>query len=250
MEAIDFLASDNYIIYNKSIAKEYGIEEAIVLGAMCGYQRGFGSGEFYRDEEQIAEDTGLTIYAIRKAKKTLQNAGILIITKKGMPARHYFKINTVMLFQRTSGNENTTTSGNENITTSGNENTTTNYNNKNNNKNNNKVYIEVVDYLNLKTGKKFRVDSKPTQKLINGRIAEGYTIDDFKKVIDNKVADWLNDDKFNQYLKPDTLFCPKHFESYLNQTRKKSYKDEQYENYDFKKIEEHYKKLEDDGLPF
>jgi hypothetical protein len=44
---------------------------------------------------------------------------------------------------------------------------------------------------------------------------EGFTVGDFKKVIDNKTAEWL-DTKMEQYLRPETLFGTK-FESYLNQ---------------------------------
>jgi hypothetical protein len=40
-------------------------------------------------------------------------------------------------------------------------------------------------------------------------------------VIDNKVASWKNHKKYNSFLRPETLFCPKHFESYLNEKPKK-----------------------------
>ena len=47
------------------------------------------------------------------------------------------------------------------------------------------------------------------------RLKEGYTIDDFKTVIDKKVSGWLGTE-FEQYLTPQTLFGSK-FEKYLNQ---------------------------------
>jgi predicted phage replisome organizer/uncharacterized phage protein (TIGR02220 family) len=74
----------------------------------------------------------------------------------------------------------------------------------------------ILDYLNEKTGRNYKATSKATQKHINARFAEGYTEDDFKKVIDNKVAEWLHDPKMQTYLRPDTLFGTK-FDSYLNQ---------------------------------
>ena len=49
------------------------------------------------------------------------------------------------------------------------------------------------------------------------RLAEGFTIDDFKKVIDVKCAQWLNDPNMKKYLRPETLFKASHFESYLNE---------------------------------
>lgn len=76
---------------------------------------------------------------------------------------------------------------------------------------------EIIEYLNKKTGKNFKHNAKATQRNINGRLSDGYTIDDFKRVIDVKCDEWLGDKKMEQYLRPETLFSPSHFESYLNQ---------------------------------
>ena len=76
--------------------------------------------------------------------------------------------------------------------------------------------IDIVDYLNLKSGKNFHATSKKTKELIHARLREGFTVDDFKTVIDKKVAEWKDDSRMNQYLRPETLFGTK-FESYLNQ---------------------------------
>lgn len=76
-------------------------------------------------------------------------------------------------------------------------------------------YQEVVEYLNQKTGKNFKHTSKVTQRHIRARLAEGFTVNDFKQVIDNKCNDWLRDQKMKEYLRPETLFGTK-FESYLN----------------------------------
>ena len=76
-------------------------------------------------------------------------------------------------------------------------------------------YDEVIQYLNEKCGTKYRADSAATKRLINARFDEKYTLDDFKKVIDGRVAAWKGDAKMNEYLRPSTLFGTK-FESYLN----------------------------------
>lgn len=150
-DLVNLLATNNYIVYNQVIAKKLGVEEAVLLGVLCSYQKYFDGEEFYREEDKLAEDTSLSVYAIRKAKQHLKDAGVLEITKKGLPAQHYFKIHPEKIFEisttsgneniATGGNENNSTSGNENITTSGNEIVTTIYNTNNNTKNNNK-YIE------------------------------------------------------------------------------------------------------------
>jgi uncharacterized phage protein (TIGR02220 family) len=74
---------------------------------------------------------------------------------------------------------------------------------------------EIVEYLNLKAETKYRATGKATQKHINARLKEGYTVEDFKTVIDKKVAEWVGTE-FEKYLRPETLFGSK-FENYLNQ---------------------------------
>lgn len=74
---------------------------------------------------------------------------------------------------------------------------------------------EVVDYLNQAAGTAFRKTSKDTKKHIRARLNDGYTLDDFKVVIDHKVAEWKGTE-FEKFLRPSTLFGSK-FESYLNQ---------------------------------
>lgn len=78
----------------------------------------------------------------------------------------------------------------------------------------------VIEYLNNKSGKNFKCNSKNSKKHIHARFCEGFTIDQFKKVIDTKVSKWLNDPKMEDYLRPETIFGTK-FESYLNESKSK-----------------------------
>lgn len=81
-------------------------------------------------------------------------------------------------------------------------------------------YVEIVFYLNEKTGKKFSHKSEANKRLINGRFSEGRTLEDFKQVIDLKCEQWLNNSDMNKYLRPDTLFSQKNFEKYVNEKPK------------------------------
>lgn len=73
----------------------------------------------------------------------------------------------------------------------------------------------IVSYLNEKSGKHFTPSAKETIKVIEARIKDGYTLENFKKVIDTKCVKWLNTE-FEDYLRPITLFGNK-FNSYLNE---------------------------------
>lgn len=85
---------------------------------------------------------------------------------------------------------------------------------KSNNKEN--IIKEIINYLNTKAKTNYSYKTKKTVSFINGRIEEGYTLEQFKQVIDKKCNEWIDTD-MEKYLTPDTLFRPSNFEKYLNQ---------------------------------
>lgn len=74
---------------------------------------------------------------------------------------------------------------------------------------------EIIQHLNMRTGAKYKSNTAKTKQLINARLNEGFTLDDFKTVIDKKCVEWCGTE-FEKFLRPNTLFGTK-FESYLNQ---------------------------------
>ena len=76
---------------------------------------------------------------------------------------------------------------------------------------------DIIDYLNILTNSKYKYNTKSTVSKIKARLKEGFTIDDFKTVIDKKTKQWKNDTRMASYLRPETLFSAEHFESYLNE---------------------------------
>lgn len=75
---------------------------------------------------------------------------------------------------------------------------------------------EIIKYLNLVASTGYRINAKKNLEPIMARLKEGYTMEDFKRVIDVKVAKWINDPKMISFIRPETLFGPK-FEGYLNE---------------------------------
>lgn len=82
------------------------------------------------------------------------------------------------------------------------------------------VYKNIIAYLNEKAGTRYKHTTGKTRSFIHARLAEGFTFDDFKVVIDKKCADWMGTD-YEKYLRPETLFSPK-FEGYLNEKPRKA----------------------------
>lgn len=97
-------------------------------------------------------------------------------------------------------------------------------------------FKEIIDYLNEKTGKRYSHTANKNQDLIRARWNEGFRLEDFKSVIDTKVAEWNNDSKMAQYLRPATLFSNK-FDDYLNQAPIKKEKKTNDNNLSFEELE-------------
>ena len=79
---------------------------------------------------------------------------------------------------------------------------------------------QIIDYLNKKTQSNFKAKTEATKKSIIARLKEGYTVEDFFRVIDAKVKDWSDDPDMREYLRPQTLFRPSNFEAYLNEANR------------------------------
>ena len=74
----------------------------------------------------------------------------------------------------------------------------------------------IISILNSVCRTNYKPTSRKTIDLIHARMKEGFTVDDFKIVIEKKYAEWGQDHKMAMFLRPETLFGTK-FESYLNQ---------------------------------
>ncbi len=74
---------------------------------------------------------------------------------------------------------------------------------------------KIISHLNEKLGSAYKATTRSTLTHINARFSEGFTLEDFIKVIDKKCDEWGKDEKMQRFLRPETLFGTK-FESYLN----------------------------------
>jgi uncharacterized phage protein (TIGR02220 family) len=76
--------------------------------------------------------------------------------------------------------------------------------------------IEVLNFLNLKTGRKFRL-VPANLKLIIARLKSGASVIDCKQVIAKKRREWIGQTEMSEYLRPKTLFNATNFEQYLGE---------------------------------
>ena len=93
------LSTDGFIQVNKALIKKLGLHEAILIGEFCAEynyweeRNMLDDGYFYSTRDNIEENTGLSEHYQRKALSTLYELGIVIIEKRGLPAKNYYKIN-------------------------------------------------------------------------------------------------------------------------------------------------------------
>lgn len=94
------LSSSKYIIVNKDLIKMLGLNEAIILGELCSEYTYWESanqlddkGYFYSTRENIENNTGINAHFQRIAMKNLEEKGILLSKKMGIPCKKYYKIN-------------------------------------------------------------------------------------------------------------------------------------------------------------
>lgn len=84
--------------------------------------------------------------------------------------------------------------------------------------------IDVCTFFQSETGKRLvlkdtdaKIKAGNKYKLINARIKEGATIEDCKAVIKFKNKEWRNDSKMKQYIRIQTLFNKRNFDTYLDE---------------------------------
>lgn len=176
--------------------------------------------QYYTNDQLMIDLNCNSNKTIIKIKKELKDAGLMTEVRQGMnlPNRIYLEAlngsveNTFQEVQKVHlGNVENTLSEVQKVHTIKTENTKTE-------NNNNKLLIckEVISYLNLKAKKNFKFDTASHHKFIKARLKEGYTLEDFKKVVDIMSAKWIGTE-YEQYLQPQTLFGNK-MDNYLNTT--------------------------------
>ena len=166
-----------------------------------------GESSFNGSRQYLCDFTGATKPTIDRALSELREMNLLIKTSKRINdvIHNEYKANLEALKGFTTGKE--TLPPDKNSLQGGSKETLPN---------NELLYIkEIINYLNSATSSNYRYQSKATQRLINARLNDGFTVDDFKAVIDKKTKEWKGTE-MEKYIRPETLFGTK-FESYLNQ---------------------------------
>jgi len=98
------LSSTAFLILNKQLARQIGLNAAILLADLISKEEyfinnGMTDSWFFNTESNIEEDTTLNPYTQRKCIKILKEKGFIEVKRKGIPAKQYFKINEEQVLQ-------------------------------------------------------------------------------------------------------------------------------------------------------
>ena len=99
------IISTNFIMTNRDIIAEFGVNSAVMLGELYGRMNYFRKrnelkfGYFFATKESIEKSTRLSPYKQRKATSILQTAGILNVKHIDIPPKTYYKINEEKLMK-------------------------------------------------------------------------------------------------------------------------------------------------------
>ncbi|PEO48119.1 conserved phage C-terminal domain-containing protein [Bacillus pseudomycoides] len=224
---------ENILVVPKIFVKLTGdLTTAILLNQIVFYsdKSKRTDGYFYKSHKEWEEEICLTKRQVSYSTAKLKEMGLVetkLMKANGAPTLHY-KLDYDKLVQwivtncNNGKSQNVTIDSNnmsQSLTEITTENTTLKDNMPSDQKERSKdciPYEDIISYLNEKAGKSYKHKTAKTRTLIKARFKDGFTIDDFKQVIDIKTSQWLTDSNMNQYLRPETLFGTK-FEGYLNE---------------------------------
>lgn len=262
-DELDRRFKDGYGIIFRSVMRDTNL--TIGAKAVYAYLCTFAGNKktAFPSRKLMCHELGINKDTLTKYMRNLLDAGYIKKEQKKVSGKFAHNVYTIYDFPESPSTENTMS---ENYRVrkfpTPKISTTNNNSNSNNNIDLNNIYIvenqenekqeqipyqEIVEYLNEKTGKQYRYTTPKTRELIKARWKEGFRLDDFKKVIDNKTLLWKGE-KEEIYLRPVTLFGTK-FESYLNEDPdiilKMKKKEKQKEEYN---IQEFFNNLEIDYI--
>ena len=218
-------------IFDVNVAKEYGIEIAILLENMNFWleknranNTNFFDGRYWTYNSIKGFEKLFPYWSKDKIYRVLKKAEDLGLIIKGNYNKlsydrttwYAFSESAESMFQNRNIHFADLQNGiSENAKPIPYINTDINTDNKEENKKEEIPYEEIIDCLNRLAGTNYRATSKKTRELINGRWEEGYRLQDFETVIKKKCDAWIGT-KYEEFLAPTTLFRPINFERYLN----------------------------------
>lgn len=99
MDAIDYLASDNYVIVNRDLMLAVGVNESLVLGELASEYRYWRNANklkdgawFFSTDDNLEARLPFSKPTVRRAIDRLKELGVVETKLMGVPAKRFFKV--------------------------------------------------------------------------------------------------------------------------------------------------------------
>ena len=207
MNVNDILKSGVSAGYNVDIAREFGINEAIVLNKLVYLHQiaKRGDGFTWYTAKDWKEHTGLSYYQVNKALQHLVNAGIVEVKNT------YIQGTTTKAKHHRFAVQETSKSGIQETSKSVNNNA---INNAKNIVSNSEVSKKLLDLLNEKTKRNFRILPRGYKETL-----KKFSLEEIGKALDVLVEDDWHSKKINE-LKSDYLLRASTIDNMLSKRKK------------------------------
>ena len=207
MNVNDILKSGVSAGYNVDIARKFGINEAIVLNKLVYLHQiaKRGDGFTWYTAKDWKEHTGLSYYQVNKALQHLVNAGIVEVKNT------YIQGTTTKAKHHRFAVQETSKSGIQETSKSVNNNA---INNAKNIISNSEVSKKLLDLLNEKTNRNFRILPRGYKETL-----KKFSLEEIGKALDVLVEDDWHSKKINE-LKSDYLLRASTIDNMLSKRKK------------------------------
>jgi hypothetical protein len=92
MKLKKFIGNHSYWTLNKELVKKIGLAETLILQHLIDLQENVFEGAFYQQQDRIGEELSLSDWTVKNGIKTLKEAGLIEVVKRGMPSKNYYKV--------------------------------------------------------------------------------------------------------------------------------------------------------------
>lgn len=87
------LGKHAYWTINKQLVKSIGLEATLILQHIIDLQSVFNKDEIFQSQSEMADELGISEYAIKNKIPELVKLGLLNVVRKGVPCKNYYTTN-------------------------------------------------------------------------------------------------------------------------------------------------------------
>lgn len=87
------MGKNAYWAVNKELSKKIGLEATLILQHIIDLQAVFGKDEIFQSQTDMANELGISEYAVKNRIPELISLGLVNVSKRGIPCKNYYSTN-------------------------------------------------------------------------------------------------------------------------------------------------------------